>query len=326
MSDNKGKKNKTITVMLKLTGLKCNMSCDYCYEKDLMNQKKYKINATADEAIDYLSKYKNYEHVYIIFHGGEPLLMEKEIFSKVVYYIRENFTGVWNIQVQTNGTLIDKEWLDIFHKIEQGFSLSISLDPSQDNCRNVIIDDRNVIVENLKKSLVYINNVGIVSVVHRKNIDQYLNFINELREYGVKNLTINKFHTDSRDKSELFISEMEYVNFIKQLINYWISSGLYNKMSIQPLRSLFAKKNKLCIYLADEKKCSYFNTFYNKDFFTSYCDHAIDELPVENDKCKKCDIYFQCGGGCLLENKDDTFCIARHELINYINNVKGENS
>ena len=74
--------------------------------------------------------------------------------------------------------------------------------------------------------------------------------------------------------------------------------------------------------MADEHKCSYFNTYYGKNDVSLYCDHIVtDKLPEVPDECYQCDIYSKCGGGCLVEKKDATFCEARHKLVEFIKEV-----
>ena len=63
----------------------------------------------------------------LIFHGGEPLLMKKNEFLKMISLfnslIEEGIVVVFALQ--TNGILIDKEWCEIFKKYNIGVGISL---------------------------------------------------------------------------------------------------------------------------------------------------------------------------------------------------------
>jgi uncharacterized protein len=64
---------------------------------------------------------------YICFHGGEPLLVGKDFFSQMVSFLRAELSDVdLRLSVQTNGTLIDDQWADIFNHFR--IDCAVSLD------------------------------------------------------------------------------------------------------------------------------------------------------------------------------------------------------
>ena len=68
------------------------------------------------------------DEIFFSWHGGEPLLAGREFFETVVrlqqlYRRSEQKVENW---IQTNGTLLDRDWIDFFHRHE--WKLSISLD------------------------------------------------------------------------------------------------------------------------------------------------------------------------------------------------------
>lgn len=131
----------------------CNLSCKYCYanqgnygEKDeIMN-----IN-TVDKVIDFLDRYmKNNILKYITFFGGEPLLAIEPI--KIIC---EKFAsrGV-KFLLQTNGTIINNEILDLIYKYK--IDLTVSFDgPKEINDINRIYlngkGTHDLIIKNIKK-------------------------------------------------------------------------------------------------------------------------------------------------------------------------------
>lgn len=321
------KKIKSVTIMIKMVGTACNMKCDYCYEHITEDSHKNIYGVTGEDVIDYLRQFVEYKHVFILFHGGEPFLAKYNEVRKCLEYIKQNFKYDYKIQFQTNGTLLNDEWIYLLRQYEPNISLSISLDPrgDKDLRKSQGFEYRKIVMENLKKYSNSINNIGIVAVAHKYNSKYFEMYIEELIKMGIKSLTINKYRGISED-SEPFITEQEYVELLKSVTLKWIQKGWYKKINIQPLNALFSpRKNRLCIYLSDTNKCSYFKTFYGKNEISDYCDHVIpNNFPKLDSKCLNCDIYEFCGGGCLVEFKDSTFCDARRDLCEFVRRMKNE--
>ena len=160
-------KSDSITIMLKLVGTACNMKCLYCYEhiasQTIINDCK-NINSIKS----YLARFINYRHIFIVFHGGEPLLSDIKIVEELLYYIFSIFKYKCNVQIQTNGTLLDEKWIELFSKFKEKVSLSISLDPHGDKELRILpgTDYRKIVLENIIYALNYIPNVGIISVAN----------------------------------------------------------------------------------------------------------------------------------------------------------------
>lgn len=319
--------NKFVTILLKMVGSRCNMHCKYCYEHISKKDNKNNKVPNLKEIKEYLSDFFEYKNIFIVFHGGEPLLANFNDVRETLKFIKQNFKYNYKIQFQTNGILLNENWIELMKQYNPQISLSISLDPVGEKYLRYSNNffNREKIINNLENSLKYIENIGIISVVHKYNYKYFDAFIEEMMGIGVKNFTINKYQSKNINEPGA-ISELEYIIFLKEIFKKWVHEQWYKKIRIQPLNSLFSKKNRLCIYLADDKKCSYFKTFYNKNNILDFCDHIIDnKLPTIMEKCKKCDIYNFCGGGCLAEIKDDSFCEARKELFYFIEEIKNEN-
>ena len=87
------------------------------------------------EEVTRIAAKKIYEHasemseskVHVILHGGEPLLMGKKRFSKWVKIVRSEFDGkiVPFFSVQSNGTLVDEEWVEVLADNRVGIGISV---------------------------------------------------------------------------------------------------------------------------------------------------------------------------------------------------------
>lgn len=111
---------------------KCNLNCSYCYiynsgyKNSLANQPKHITDETLDNLADKLGKLDKAQHknMVICLHGGEPLLVGNKRLKTIVQRLSEHFPGA--LTIQSNGTLINQETLDILH--EYNCSIGISLD------------------------------------------------------------------------------------------------------------------------------------------------------------------------------------------------------
>ncbi|MBQ7415957.1 MAG: radical SAM protein [Oscillospiraceae bacterium] len=117
---------KKIEVILKVTDA-CNLRCKYCYN----SEKAYVKNCLPLEQFE---KFLNvlltgYNLIHIIWHGGEPLCAGIDYFRKAMdverrVHIQSGVT-IEN-SIQTNGTLINREWIQFFK--EHDFRVGISFD------------------------------------------------------------------------------------------------------------------------------------------------------------------------------------------------------
>jgi uncharacterized protein len=117
---------KKIEIILKVTDA-CNLRCRYCYN----SEKSYQKNCLSLEDFE---KFLNllltgYNMIHIIWHGGEPLCAGIEYFRAAMdverrVHIQSGVT-IEN-SIQTNGTLINAEWIRFFK--EYDFRVGISFD------------------------------------------------------------------------------------------------------------------------------------------------------------------------------------------------------
>ena len=127
-----------VAPVLRPVGEKCNLKCMYCYYNN-SDQKYNKHTIMSTEILE--SFIKQYLSIYdgkieFMWHGGEPLLAGKEFYFKALEFQEKYKTSSHKIEnnIQTNGTLIDKEWASFFRK--NNFYVGISLDGIEE-CHNM---------------------------------------------------------------------------------------------------------------------------------------------------------------------------------------------
>jgi uncharacterized protein len=121
-------------IVLKLANT-CNINCTYCYWfRDLSVYKKSKVindlvlSAFCQKLRSYLIK-TGLPGFSIVFHGGEPLLIAKSRFEQILFNLRQIEIEL-NVKllktIQSNGILLDDEWIDIL--TSYGVLIGISID------------------------------------------------------------------------------------------------------------------------------------------------------------------------------------------------------
>lgn len=117
---------------------RCNLNCTYCYVynrgDDSWKQRPPIISLEIVEAIgrriaEQCAKY-SLQRFVVELHGGEPLLVGKNHMQRIVDTLRGLCPGVeLRIILQTNGTLLDEEWLDLFERNAMSFGISLDGPP-----------------------------------------------------------------------------------------------------------------------------------------------------------------------------------------------------
>jgi uncharacterized protein len=114
---------------------RCNLKCDYCYFF-FGGDETWKLHPplVSREVIENLGAFsaraaqdQQLESIQLIFHGGEPLLISKPRFAEMCEALRSYENGFrFNLGLQTNGVLVDDEWIDLFERYQ--ISAGVSLD------------------------------------------------------------------------------------------------------------------------------------------------------------------------------------------------------
>jgi uncharacterized protein len=113
----------------------CNLNCTYCYVYNRGNDSwKSRPALISDDVVRALSlrigeQYQKYnlKKFVVELHGGEPLLIGKARMQAVLDGFRRHSPNVnYSFVMQTNGLLLDQEWLELFDR--NGIIFGISLD------------------------------------------------------------------------------------------------------------------------------------------------------------------------------------------------------
>ena len=128
-----GQQGMLSSVVLKAAA-PCNLNCSYCYvynheDQSWRDRPKAIGDAVFDATLRAVKDYcdcRNNHSMFITLHGGEPLLIGAARFDELATRA-ERFLGprLAALPVQTNGTLIDDQWIEVFlrHQTWVGVSL-----------------------------------------------------------------------------------------------------------------------------------------------------------------------------------------------------------
>ncbi len=114
---------------------RCNLNCSYCYVynkgddswRARPNFMSSEVFAAAVHRIARHCEQSGQPSVRMTFHGGEPCLAGPERFDAWCRQLREGLTRVPQVDlvVQTNGTLIDDSWIEVFRRRDVTVGVSI---------------------------------------------------------------------------------------------------------------------------------------------------------------------------------------------------------
>ncbi|MDE6472146.1 MAG: radical SAM protein [Clostridia bacterium] len=345
----------SISVMLKPASGRCNLQCKYCFYHSLTQARgidDYGIMeiSTAKRVIDASLNYAGSESVYFTFQGGEPLLAGKEFFRQFVDYVKKaNKVGAKVFYaLQTNGTLIDSEWIELFK--QNGFLIGLSLDGDEvgnkfrvDFKGNSVFDKVLQNAHALQKAGVDFNIVSVVTAHSAQRIERiyeyfksqdfrYLQFIPCLRPFGDK--SPSELYMDSKQYSkylaklfELYLQDYKSGNYVSvrhldNTVSLYLSGsaeqcGMVGHCARQFVVEANGNVYPCDFYCLDEWLLGNIN---DSDFVTlSHLPKAIgflrNSLNISED-CKKCKYFAVCRGGGCKRNRDSVdYCEAYKEFF-----------
>ncbi|PKO95325.1 MAG: anaerobic sulfatase maturase [Bacteroidetes bacterium HGW-Bacteroidetes-7] len=130
---------RPFSLMLKPVGSRCNLNCSYCYYLKQSPASEIMDINILKRAIEETILANDTPEISFCWHGGEPLMAGIDFFIKAVEFqnkaverkVQNGFRKPLIINtIQTNGTLIDKDWCNFFR--ESNFLVGISIDGPED--------------------------------------------------------------------------------------------------------------------------------------------------------------------------------------------------
>lgn len=322
-------------IIVKLT-TNCNLNCIYCSEGDkkAVTLKKEMLFKAIDELPLLLDKI-NDKNITLLWHGGEPLSVGKEYLTEVMQYATEKLKN-YHIKflIQTNGTLIDDEWISIFCKFKVGIGISLDgYKELHDNNRLTKNGEAtfDLIVKNMQKLKNAGVNYGTLMVLNTSSQINMEALTKCIEEYDLHPKIHSVIACGRASEVDSVAVYENYVELMKELYRYCMESD--RNIIIEPLNELMdtilgvdsvhecsfngsCGVSFICIY-ADGSADFCGRAEHEKDDFTygSLEDKNLLELYesvnaqrirsrqqyLKEHDCYGCNYWHLCHGGCAFE-------------------------
>lgn len=327
------------SIVLKITNY-CNLCCDYCYRSnDYVSKPEVMALDTVEKIIssyaNLIDSRKNVpKTMYLIWHGGEPLLAGLDYFHKIIEIEKKYTRAGYKIfnAVQTNGTLINDEWASFFK--ENDFSVGISMDgPEEIHDIHRKSKNNRSSFETIYPNLLLLKErkipVSIISVITKESVEhcqKVFKFFDELE------IPFVDFIPCFMNKDEMTLNVESYSKFMIELFDLWTASS--NKDLIIRFLNDIKKKNDIlktgkgiiCVGCELIGRCGEnFSIQTNGDIYWCECLSTIERFKIGNIKeinlndiqksekfnifksicneinqeCFACEVFHICKGGCL---------------------------
>lgn len=227
--------NRYFGVIIK-TVERCNINCTYCYFFN-MGEESYKRHPiyipwqNIKAIVQFLKEgvtALNIDTLAVEFHGGEPLMQKREQFDKMCELITCELSPLVKLELglQTNGMLINNEWIELFIKYKVG--VGISLDGPKKYHDRYRLDHRGQgTYERVAEKIAFIQNhpkahqfegIGILSVINPafNAREIYHHFVHNLNLDAIDFLLPDFSHGD-----KLPAAPEQYGEFLISLFDAW---------------------------------------------------------------------------------------------------------
>ncbi|MGD8778023.1 MAG: anaerobic sulfatase maturase [Ignavibacteria bacterium] len=330
------------SVLVKPAGPDCNLDCDYCFyleKAELFGAaKQHRMStATLEEMIKQIMT-QGESQVSFGWQGGEPTIMGLNFFKKVVEFQEKYSDGktVGN-GLQTNGTLINKEWAKFLH--DYNFLVGLSIDGQKEihdyyrktKGRQGSWDKVNSSLKLLLDNEVQVNALTVVNNYSAQFPKEIYNF------HKSNGLTFHQYipcvGKDPNDESKVAdfsVSPKQFGEFLCTLFDLWthdfkdgipttsiryFDSVFYNYVGLQ------APECTLLVECGNYVVIEHNGDVYSCDFFVEpawrlgnlHQDTIRDMLNSDKQyefgkmksslpqKCKECKYLKYCWGGCTKD-------------------------
>jgi len=333
----------------------CNLNCRYCY--NAYSAPKIRMSeVTLENSIKAVLSY--YRQAVFLWHGGESTLVGIDFLKKALDFQEKYRVDGQKIvnEIQTNGTLLTKDWGDFF--AENNFYVGISIDgPQYLNDKVRRYQNGKGTYNDILRSILMLKKRDItiagVCVLARHNIEYLDEVVNFYRSYDIP-LNINPFVSSGQGsifREELTISPKRYAEALVELFDKWFENPdikIYEFWKI--VKSMFTGYNNICCYSgecsrdylsicptgevypcgrwAGEKKFCMGNVNFHPIAQIVQSRPVVQILERKNliKECQQCFWYEICHGGCPHTayvytgdiNNSDYYCRGRKALFSHI--------
>jgi uncharacterized protein len=326
-------------VFAKPVGASCNLACNYCYYLDKAElHAESGIQRMSEELLElYISQHIQASAVKTVFfswHGGEPTLAGLTYFRRVVElqkkHLPEDRFALNGIQ--TNGTLLNKEWCQFLKK--ENFIVGISIDgPERFHSGNRFRKDGKSSFDDVLRGFHLLKShqipCEILCVVNSQNVRFPLEVYRFFKSLNAEFLTfiplVERIPGSANQVSDRTVPAKEFGDFLCTIFEEWKADDI-GKIKIQiieeAMRTAFGLEQSLCIFKPVCGRVPVIErngNFYSCDHFvgSDYLLGNIRNIPLTDllesreqvafgqakldllpEYCLSCEVKNSCNGGC----------------------------
>lgn len=311
---------QNLTVLLEPTA-ECNLRCRHCYHAKTDYVKNRMSIPTLNKFLKCVAGY--YRDVKIIWHGGEPILMGYDFFENA-YALFKRFSAEYNIRfkfgIQTNGTLLNDNLIDLF--VKTNTHISISFDGVFNDVLRQGTKEVECVISKLKNRRVEFSCISTISSANVRHIKEMYEFFKGLA-ISVK---FNPIYSDgaATENNDFLISKEDWAHNFVELFEYWYNDADCNIRFISCMEvlrkyliSYYGCLGGICLYrylavdsygdlypcgrlISDDFRLA--NVDALTDIREAFISPKYSELSrvasIRAEKCKSCTWFSRCHSGC----------------------------
>ena len=332
---------KRIKILVKPTN-RCNLHCSYCYNRGF-NGRGIMTLKMVEDICRFLQGFSVDSWIW---HGGEPLIIPREFYSIAAEILSAYGIKKDSVSMQSNGTLLTEEMIELCK--ENNWRIGFSFDGiNNDRTRG----QTGTVINNLQLYRDLYEQPGIIMVLCKDNLPGFSDNYQYMKELGFSNISINRIF--AAQGAPLFQVEDidQYMEEYSRLFELWFQDEKPLKIRnyLEFILYLLDNKRYLCTYqgLCDREWISidHRGDLYPCDrwYPPEYCYGNIadfnnieeiyqtalyskigQETSIRKEKCRSCDIFVFCQGGCkanAITNKgtpDQIDCEIRRREVSFL--------
>ncbi|MFV0255620.1 MAG: radical SAM protein [Erysipelotrichaceae bacterium] len=237
---------KQFSVLIKPASSTCNMTCKYCFYYDVADHRvisNYGImsDIVMNKLIDRVfAQHREPSIIHFMFQGGEPTLAGIDYFKKFIAVVNDKKTTdhIIKYSIQTNGTLLNKEFIELFKKYN--FLVGVSLDGFKSNhdknrLINKQLESYDLVISNislLQESGVEFNVLTVLTPDLAKKPKEYFKWI---KEYNFRYIQLIPCLGNLDNQEDFFaLKPHDFYEFYNVFFDLWYEdylSGNYISIS-----------------------------------------------------------------------------------------------
>lgn len=345
---------KHLSVLIKPASSLCNIRCEYCFYANISLLREVQSHGNMTEEITKKMIDQIYidlddgDHMTFAFQGGEPTLAGLRYYKKFTNYILSQAKKVQvHYAIQTNGTLLNDEWISFFEQFDFLVGLSIDgcpkfhdlyrLDTHKKGTYSKVLEAKRLLedskVEHNILSVLTNDMAQAPNEIFDYLIEEKIDFIQfvpclddldatEKSDYALEPTSFAHFYKIIFDRWEKEWNKGNYISIqlIDSIVNLLIGKGIgmcgqLGSCSVQNIIEADGSVYPCDFYALDEYKMG---NITESTLFELRESHPVTNFLCSRPKistyCKECPFVTICNGGCkrmenaMYLNQEKDYC------------------